>query len=767
MNIKISNGMRRLLAVFILCLGVAILSTDFSVQELPQYTEGDIAQQDIIALVDFEYIDIAEMDRLKKEIQQDVHPIYLFDLAKSSNIQQRISIAFQSARKLYTKERSEIVGEIPQVIINKINTKFSDETGINLEASEMELLAKLKWAIEVEQVVLRLIDISMQSFIIDTASAIPKEGVSYDVVRIFSDNQDQITLNAPRNIKTFEEAKQFVSVSASNLRETSEDSTKLGIRIARDALQVNFTYDYSRTQQSTQKKVKSIKPVIRKIDRGLSIVRKGDAVSLNQEIMLAAMISGKDNGLGVWGTLLATIVLCSFIVLSLYFFAASYIRKFSKLVRDIEAMVFLSLLVVLCARLVVEVSFPLSQLIGFGFGSKALWYITPVAAGAMLIRILMNSETALIWIVYTSIFLSLLMDQSVLYCSFFICSGVVAAASLGHTKERLNILKAGLQTGLINAALALMIELFNIYLNSAVSIESSQPLWDVGIAVSGGVISAFIALGLIPLFEIMGFVTDYKMLELGNLNHPLLKQLFIRAPGTYHHSITMAQLSEAAAEAIGANALQAKVACYYHDIGKSLQPHFFIENQRGINPHDSLQPHQSARVIMTHVTDGATMAEQNNLPKPILNAIWMHHGTGVIKYFYIKALELASPEEIVDEQDFRYPGKRPNTKEAGIIFLADRVEAACRTLKEPNKEDFQGMIQQLVNGAITDRQLEECPLTIKEIYTIMEVFTQTMMSIYHHRIEYPSLPEKKTNQMSSVITLEAPNPLFQDHKDGN
>ena len=140
----------------------------------------------------------------------------------------------------------------------------------------------------------------------------------------------------------------------------------------------------------------------------------------------------------------------------------------------------------------------------------------------------------------------------------------------------------------------------------------------------------------------------------------------------------------------------------------------------------------------------------------------------MIKYFYIRALEQAGSEEVVDEQDFRYKGKRPNTKEAGIIFLADRVEAACRTLKDPNKEDFQGMVQQLVNGAITDGQLEECPLTIKEIYMIMDVFTQTMMSIYHHRIEYPTFPtERETRPTSTVITLEAPNPLAREHKDGN
>ena len=266
------------------------------------------------------------------------------------------------------------------------------------------------------------------------------------------------------------------------------------------------------------------------------------------------------------------------------------------------------------------------------------------------------------------------------------------------------------------------------------------------------------ALGLVPLFEAFGFVTDFKMLELANLNHPLLRQLFLRAPGTYHHSMTMAQLSEAAAEAIGANALHTRVACYYHDVGKSLQPHFFIENQRGINPHDSLRPHQSARVIITHVTDGIALGEQYDLPKPIMDAIWTHHGTSLVKYFYIKALEEAAEGEVVDEADFRYPGRLPDTKEAGIIFLADRVEAACRSIKDPSEQDFNDMIQKLVNGALTDGQLEECPLTIQEITTVIRVFSTSLLGIYHHRIAYPSMPEEPGTVTIPVITLEVTNP---------
>ena len=245
------------------------------------------------------------------------------------------------------------------------------------------------------------------------------------------------------------------------------------------------------------------------------------------------------------------------------------------------------------------------------------WYIAPFATGAMLVRVLINSETALVWVVGSSLLMGMMLEQQNLITVYFIISGLVAAASLAHIEERIQLMRAGLQTGLINAAVALLIELVLLNLNNAnpVLSASEQPLWDVGMAMMGGIGSAFFALGLLPIFEALGFVTDYKMLELGNPNHPLLRQLMTKAPGTYHHSMTMAYLSEAAAERIGANALQTRIACYYHDIGKSMHPNFFIENQRGNhNPHDRLTPMQSARIIKTHVTDGLALAEQFDLP---------------------------------------------------------------------------------------------------------------------------------------------------------
>jgi putative nucleotidyltransferase with HDIG domain len=284
----------------------------------------------------------------------------------------------------------------------------------------------------------------------------------------------------------------------------------------------------------------------------------------------------------------------------------------------------------------------------------SIWYLTPFAGGAMLVRMLVNVETALIWMVYSALLLLFQMEDQSLSIVYFLLSGLIALTALGVQKERLHLLRVGLQVGFVNSAVAILIYMGNLYFSNGYVHELRLPIVDIVLAFSGGVLSGFLALSLIPLFELVGFVTDYRMQELSNRNLPLLQQLRRQSPGTYHHSMNMAALSEAAAEAIGANPLQVRIACYYHDIGKSLRPQYFIENQRsGSNPHDRLTPEQSARIIMTHVIDGITLGQKYNLPQPIMDAIETHHGTSLIKYFYVRAVEEAGSKEEVDESLYR------------------------------------------------------------------------------------------------------------------
>jgi putative nucleotidyltransferase with HDIG domain len=289
-------------------------------------------------------------------------------------------------------------------------------------------------------------------------------------------------------------------------------------------------------------------------------------------------------------------------------------------------------------------------------------------------------------------------------------------------------------------------------------------------SVVGGLLSAFLVLALLPLFELAGFVTDLQLLELSNLSHPLLSNLLMRAPGSYHHSVMVGTLAEAGAKEVGCNPLLCRVAAYFHDIGKAVSPQYFVENQRsGENPHDRLSPEMSARVIIDHVRNGGEIAKRHKLPQPIVDNIYMHHGTGLLYFFYQQA-KAVDPN--VDPAQFRYPGPKPNTREAGIVQLADKVEAACRSIKEPTPDRIRKMIQRIISSTLSDGQLEDCPLTLQDLYKIAAKFEEVILAIHHQRIEYPetadvssgtdsggqSVTEVKRagNDDVGVITLDLP-----------
>jgi hypothetical protein len=257
-------------------------------------------------------------------------------------------------------------------------------------------------------------------------------------------------------------------------------------------------------------------------------------------------------------------------------------------------------------------------------------------------------------------------------------------------------------------------------------------------AFGGGLFAGIITAGLVPFFETtFGYSTDIKLLELANLDRPILRRLMIEAPGTYHHSVIVGSMVEAAATDIGANPLLAKVCGYYHDIGKIEKPLYFIENQPvSLNKHNKLAPSMSKRILVSHVKEGVRIAKENRLGQPIIDAIIQHHGTSVISFFYEKAKKLKG-DQAVSIDDFRYPGPRPQTKEAGLVMLADMLEAASRTLTNPTPSRIQGLVQRLINKAFSEGQLDQCELTLNDLHNIAKSFNKILNGIHHHRIEYP------------------------------
>ena len=327
----------------------------------------------------------------------------------------------------------------------------------------------------------------------------------------------------------------------------------------------------------------------------------------------------------------------------------------------------------------------------------------------------------------------MVLDKDLFFAIYFFLGSILGAGGLKHATQRVTIIKAGVIVGIVNMGVILS---FGI-VNSGYGFEDYLIYMPFGFV--GGVIASIVVTGITPIIEHgLGYTTNIKLLELARMDHPLLKELALNAPGTYHHSIIIGSLVEAAAEAIYANPLLAKVSAFYHDIGKMKKPLYFIENQRNENRHERLTPSMSALILISHVKEGVEMAKAYKLGKEIIDIIKEHHGTSLITYFYQKAKEGEDPEvHEIKEKDFRYPGPKPQTKEAGLVMLADAVEAACKTIPDPTPAKVKGAVYKIINKIFTDGQLDECELTLRDLNKISEVFTRIMNGIYHSRIDYP------------------------------
>ena len=480
--------------------------------------------------------------------------------------------------------------------------------------------------------------------------------------------------------------------------------------------------DTEATETAKAKILATVTPVYRTILKGEMIVSKGQVITEEQYDILYLMgYADEVNISKIAGSL-------AIILLVLLGITIIYMRTFCKdKYRDLGYMQILMLTVLvlvildeLILSLTVSPSADISAQIGF---------LLPSAMGTMLVATLFNPNMAVFFNGIFAIFAGILTGD-VQFVLLSLISGMVGAIGIIRLTERSDLYKTALYIALINV---IAIGAWGIL---------NRTIWDViwvGMlfGILNGVFSAVLTLGLLPLIEsLFGVTTSIKLLELSNPNQPLLKKLMLEAPGTYHHSVMVGNLGEAAAEAVGADGLIVRVGAYYHDIGKIKRPYFFTENQfNGENPHDKISPTLSALIITSHVKDGVEMATEAKLPPMIIDMIAQHHGNSLISFFYQKAKET---DEEVREEDYRYEQPKPQTKEAAILMMADTVEAAVRSKTGATPGQIEGFIRTLIKGKLNDGQFDECDLTFKDLDKIAETFGRVINGMYHKRIEYPA-----------------------------
>jgi len=369
-------------------------------------------------------------------------------------------------------------------------------------------------------------------------------------------------------------------------------------------------------------------------------------------------------------------------------------------------------------------------------------FIFPAAFTGMILRILLNERIAMMMVFILSACSSIVFHQQfsgsidIEIAIYTLFSGVSGILFLVSRNQRSNILRAGIYVALVNILI-----LGFLILLSGTTYSNSEYVYYLVFALVSGISSSILTIGFLPFFEAgFGILSSMRLVELSSPTQPLLKKLLTDAPGTYHHSVMVANLAESACESIGANGLLARVGCYYHDVGKSKRPHFFIENQLNMeNPHDRVSPETSRDVIISHASDGADMLRKHKLPKEIVDIAEQHHGTTLLKFFYYKAKEQGKD---VKEEDYRYPGPKPQTREAAIISIADSVEAAVRSKKSPTQGEIQQLVHSIVQDRLQDGQFNECDISLKQLETVKKSLCETLNGIFHPRIEYPELKAK-------------------------
>jgi putative nucleotidyltransferase with HDIG domain len=481
------------------------------------------------------------------------------------------------------------------------------------------------------------------------------------------------------------------------------------------ALRPNLVVDEAQTRRAREAARAGVEPVRVRVLKDEVVVRRGEVVTPEHVQKLQAL--GLAGSPWQWEKVVGTGLLVGLLVAIL----GAYLARFQPEVwQSPKLLGLLGLLVWLGAagtRLVAATLHPL---------------LLPAASVTMLLSVLLNAKVAVFAAGILAVLAGTLGSQDLRLAAVAYTGALVAVFSVRRIQRRTDLAYAGLVVGFANAAASLASDLL-------AGTPLREAALNAGVGVTGGVLCGVLATGALPYLEdLFGLVTPIKLLELSNPSHPLLRRLQLEAPGTYHHTLMVANLAEAAAEAVGADPLLARVGTYYHDVGKLRRPGFFVENQvGGHNPHDRMAPSLSALAVAAHVRDGLELARQYKLPQVVADFIPQHHGTTLMAYFYHRAVE--QQQGPVDPEAFRYEGPKPRSREAAIVMLADGVEAAARSIQNPTPERIREVVRRIVHERLEDGQLDECDLTFRDLERISQVFTRLLVSMFHPRLEYPEV----------------------------
>ncbi|HHY46772.1 MAG TPA: HDIG domain-containing protein [Firmicutes bacterium] len=495
--------------------------------------------------------------------------------------------------------------------------------------------------------------------------------------------------------------------------------------IAKSQIGPNLVLNPAKVERARQEAMQAVEPIM--ILKGQTIVRRGEIVTGEHVAILQdlGLLRSRVNYPGITGVVVLSLVFAGIL--------GGYLYQYRRdIIIDPRLLALMGTLVILVAGLSAMISmipWPRAPL------------LIPAAFGSMLVAMTLDGRLAIISSIIFGLLAGIMGGNALSVTVVSTITAITGAFAVTRVGERSDLVRAGL---IVGAANAIAIAGVGPIAGDPEIIKSSY------LGLVNGIGSTVLAIGLLPFLEnLFHITTSIRLLELSNPNQPLLKRLLMEAPGTYHHSIIVGNLAEAAAADVGADTMLVRAGAYYHDIGKIKRPYLFVENQlMQDNPHDRISPSLSALVILSHVKDGVELARARRLPQAIVDIIMQHHGTGLVKYFYHKAQE-ANQDTVPDESDFRYPGPRPQSREAAIVMLADCVEAGVRSLSRPTPGRIEGFVRKMIKDQLTSGQLDECDLTFKDLDIVARAFVRVLTGIFHPRVEYPAVIAPKDKGIMS------------------
>ncbi|MEW5806880.1 MAG: HDIG domain-containing metalloprotein [Acidobacteriota bacterium] len=708
-----------------------------------RFSAGEVAPYDIVSPFDFEIPDEKRTTERREEARRNSIDVYSYDSRKAER--------FISSLNIITDELSLLPPE---------QVSIPSATDREHTPSLDRILSRLPKDVTIYQIqALRKVsqdEKALKSIILDLSRIVNRKIVTSKaslpegkriIIKYYHERKEEI-VNDFNGIIDLSDVEIATGNSVDKLTHIARKEKEAVAALIFRMVDANLNYDLSESVRRQDEAARNVPPVVEKFPKGSIIIRKGDQFTPNT-LNILELIDRRRPARFDAAELLGFVLIFVFLIFFLWRYDIYHQKGFKKVSHLHALMVSCIIVTAIIARGIIWIANSVADDLNFPFNqAESYYFLIPVAAGAMLITLLANARIATTFSIFTSFVFGVLTGWNLHFMLYSLISSFAAIYGITQYKERTALLKTGFIVGVVNVLSIVAL----VSVQEKIGDTQSLFLNILNGFIGGALFVPLLVSFLLPILErLFAILTDIRLLELSNLNNPLLRSFALKVPGSYNHSLILGSIAEAAAEAVNANPLFCRVAAYYHDIGKMSKPDYFVENQMGgYNPHEKLSANISILILISHVKEGIKLAKEHGLPQQIIDIIPQHHGTRLITFFYEKAKKKVDrnvPEP--DENAFRYPGPKPQTKEAAIFMLADAVEAAARTIENPTPARIKEMINKISRDIVLDGQLDQCDLTFTDLEKITSSLVKSLSAMYHRRINYPGydfdhIPPKTT-----------------------